>query len=313
MANKVWYLAEDKSDSSYTDFTVVDTNTQAKKRTVSKRTCKTSKNNKKNKRAGKVLLCLVGALAIAAGSISGTWFYLTGEQIDFGESFLDDANDKIGEFLDNGKDTEECQSKEFSKKSNKNNRGSDPVYDIADDILADLWCDDDFSTAYAIFDWVHTNISYLPLTEELSYEEAAYRGFTRRSGDCYVYFSCAKMLLDCAGIPNMMVERYPVITNGHYWNLVQIDGLWYHCDATVFRDHPDMYFMLTDEEICDEHHSFDGSLYPERAQSYIDYYGEDYYWNDDADYYVDEYFSDDYSDEDYYWEDEEAYVDEWDW
>ena len=56
MANKVWYLAEDKSDSSYTDFTVVDTNTQAKKRTVSKRTCKTSKNNKKNKRAGNMVL-----------------------------------------------------------------------------------------------------------------------------------------------------------------------------------------------------------------------------------------------------------------
>ena len=71
-----------------------------------------------------------------------------------------------------------------------------------------------------------------------------------------------------------------------------------------------MYFMLTDEEICDEHHSFDGSLYPERAQSYQDYYDD--YWYDD-DFYVDDYYSDDYYyDEDYYYGDDYGvYVDEW--
>jgi hypothetical protein len=79
------------------------------------------------------------------------------------------------------------------------------------------------------------------------------------------------MLLDCAGIPNMMVERFPVYTNGHYWNLVQLDGEWYHCDATVFRDHPSMYFMCTDDEIDDSHHSFNGALYPERAGGSSDY------------------------------------------
>ena len=311
MGNKVWYLAESE-DSSYTDFTTMKTAAPVKNKKIHK----ASGNGKKNKKAGKVLLCLVGALAIAAGSVSGTWFYLTEsndeDSLDFWNSLIEDANDKIEEFCED--DSDDCESKDFSKRTNRHKHGSDPAYDVAEDIMSDLWGADDYDTAWNIFNWVHSNISYLPLTEELSYEDAAYRGFTRRTGDCYVYFSCAKMLLDCAGIPNLMVERYPVVTNGHYWNLVQIDGLWYHCDATVFRDHPDMYFMLTDDEICDEHHSFDGSLYPERAQSYIDYYGEDYNWYDDADYYVDEYFSDDYSDEDYYyWEDEEGYVEEWDW
>ena len=164
--------------------------------------------------------------------------------------------------------------------------------------MDNLWCGDDINTAYEIFNWVHTNISYQSLTTYDSFEEAAYDGFTKRSGDCYVYFACSKMLLDIAGIPNLMVERYPVETNSHFWNLVQIDGLWYHCDATVFRDHPDMYFLCTDYEIDDGHHSFDSSLYPERASSYYEgsddfYYGfdDDYYWNQPYEGY-DEYYSD---------------------
>ena len=137
--------------------------------------------------------------------------------------------------------------------------------------MSSLWRDSDVETARAIFKWVHSNISYQTVNDYMTYEEAAFRGFSRRSGDCYVYFACAKMLLDCAGIPNMMVERFPVYTNGHYWNLVQLDGEWYHCDATVFRDHPSMYFMCTDDEIDDSHHSFNGALYPERAGGSSDY------------------------------------------
>ena len=144
-----------------------------------------------------------------------------------------------------------------------NNSGD--AYGLAENIMAGLWRGNDVETARAIFSWVHSNIYYVSISYYQSYEAAAYRGFSQRNGDCYVYFSCCKMLLDIAGIPNMMVTRYPVTANGHYWNLVQLNGQWYHCDATVFMDHPDMYFMCTDEEIDDYHHQYDGSLYPERA------------------------------------------------
>ena len=142
---------------------------------------------------------------------------------------------------------------------------SGDAYALAENIMAGLWRGNDVETARAIFTWVHSNIYYVSISYYQSYEAAAYRGFSQRNGDCYVYFSCCKMLLDIAGIPNMMVTRYPVTGNGHFWNLVQLNGLWYHCDATVFMDHPDMYFMCTDAEIDDYHHQFDGSLYPERA------------------------------------------------
>ena len=63
----------------------------------------------------------------------------------------------------------------------------------------------------------------------------------------------------------MIVSRYPVTTR-HYWNLVYMNGGWYHCDATPFLDHPKIYFKLTDAQL-DKHHKFKKSKYPARATS----------------------------------------------
>ena len=138
-------------------------------------------------------------------------------------------------------------------------------YSLASRVLSGLWGGSDVATARNIFNWVHGHIYYQTVYGSQSYESAAYRGFSRRNGDCYVFYSCAKMLLDLAGIPNLMVKRYPVTSNGHYWNLVYLNGEWYHCDATVFRAHPSVYFMCTDAQIADSYHHFNGALYPERA------------------------------------------------
>lgn len=136
---------------------------------------------------------------------------------------------------------------------------------LAGKIMAGLWRKNQVETARAIFNWVHSNIYYTHVRGKLSLEAAAYRGFSRRSGDCYVYYACCKMLLDQAGIPNMMVKRYPVTRSNHYWNLVKLNGQWYHCDATVFRHRRTIYFMCTDKQINDQYHHFNGKLYPARA------------------------------------------------
>ena len=265
----------------------------------------------KKKSKGKAFLCAFGALTVVMAAVVGTGCYFG--YIDI-EDFLNTANI----FGTDGKDADKESGKAADKNAGKEDAMgqleqipekatkkmvkaiavdmSHPAYECAERILDDIRCGNDVDTAYAIFDWVHSNILYQTIFEDQSYEDAAYMGFTRRSGDCYVYFSCAKMLLDCAGIPNMMVTRYPVVTNGHYWNLVQLNGEWYHCDATVFRDHYDMYFMCTDDEIDDGHHDFDHSLYPERASGYSGY--QEDWWGVDPDSYNDPY-TDDWSDDDW--------------
>lgn len=145
--------------------------------------------------------------------------------------------------------------------------GDGDPYGIAAGIVANLRRGSDVETARAIFNWVHDNLWFKLLWGTPDYEDAAYRGFTRHSGDCYVYYACCKMLLDEAGIPNMRVDRYPQYNgNIHYWLLVKLNGEWYHCDATEgYSDHPGIWFMCTDDEINDRYHQFNGSLYPARA------------------------------------------------
>ena len=140
-------------------------------------------------------------------------------------------------------------------------------YPLAQSVMAGLWRDSDVETARAIFNWVHDTLWFRLLSGSRSYEDAAYRGFSRHNGDCYVYYACCKMLLDMAGIENMRVDRYPRYNgNIHYWLLVKLNGEWYHCDATEgYNDHPGIWFMCTDDQINDRYHQFDGSLYPMRA------------------------------------------------
>ena len=319
MGTYEWYLNDDNTDSSYTDFTQMTESRPVMNRQVNMASANyahivnsadvaaAGRRKKEKSTAGKVFRYLFTCVLLIALSSSVTWYYLNakegGEGSDiisvFGsglkekfEGIFSHAGAKEKEIIE--EDTEDEVEEDISEASDFDPQAA---YAAAENIMSTLWCDNEVDTARAIFNWVHSNVTYLPLTTELSYEEAAYRGFTRKSGDCDVYFACSKMLLDCAGIPNIMVERYPVYDNGHYWNLVLLDGEWYHCDATVFKDHPGLYFMCTDDEIGDSHHSFDGSLYPERATS------SSYYWDDDVTQPEEEYDLDvdtyEYNEEDY--------------
>ena len=136
---------------------------------------------------------------------------------------------------------------------------------IADGVLDSLKGASDSETAKNIFDWVHSHVTYEQVFGVQTYEGAVYQALTKHSGDCYGFYACSKFLLDLAGIPNMMVVRYPVTNQGHYWNLVKIDGEWYHCDSTMFMNHPTVYFKNTDSQIGDSRHRFDGSMLPVRA------------------------------------------------
>ena len=309
MSIKGWYFTEgDRADSSYTDFTTMSYNnpvssytdftangssytdfTMAAKpqpvlnRSVRKAKVRSYKGSGKKSVAGKVLFCSFAVIAIILGGALFAKYYLADDTDGgnfikniFVQGGSNDPNNKAGaNAIPLGhEDFPENTTKSKEDSNSDSGSGEHEAYAIADSILEYLKSDDDVETARAIFNWVHSNIYYQHVSGSLSYEDAAYMGFTQRSGDCYVYFSCAKMLLDRARIPNLMVKRHPVVKNGHFWNLVQLNGEWYHCDATVFKDHPDLYFMLTDDEIADKYHEFDGSLYPARASGSV--YYQDY-------------------------------------
>lgn len=145
------------------------------------------------------------------------------------------------------------------------------INQLADGILAGILTEGmtQYDKAYAIFNYVKGSISYINSSEKGNYLRAAYEGMVDKKGDCYVYASTAKALLDRAGVVNMDIERIPSGTAMHYWNLVDIgDGNgWYHFDTTPRKDHP-VIFLWNDQQIkeySDRHnncHNYDRTLYP---------------------------------------------------
>jgi hypothetical protein len=63
------------------------------------------------------------------------------------------------------------------------------------------------------------------------------------------------------GIPNMLVARYPVTWSPHYWNLVYLEGAWYHCDALAFSSPYGYYFMCSDADVNPYDHLYDENAY----------------------------------------------------
>ena len=87
--------------------------------------------------------------------------------------------------------------------------------------------------ANAIYNWLRANIRYTTSGPQSDEAYSALYGFRRRSGCCYEYYAMAHYMLEAAGMPNIPVVR--ATDRGHYWNLVNVDGVWYHFDATPRR------------------------------------------------------------------------------
>lgn len=60
-------------------------------------------------------------------------------------------------------------------------------------------------------------------------DDPVWYGLTNGSGNCYVHAMIMQRALNKAGYPNYIIYR---TDKGHYWNLVQVNGVWRHIDST---------------------------------------------------------------------------------
>jgi len=148
------------------------------------------------------------------------------------------------------------------------------VYDInevnalADSVLAGIITPEmgEREKITAIYNYITRHVTYINSSEKGNYVRSAYEGLVDGKGDCYVFASTSKVLLTRAGITNMDIEKIPTRTM-HYWNLVFVDGGWYHFDTTPRKDKP-VILMWTDAQLMDfsdRHngcHNYDHSVYP---------------------------------------------------
>jgi len=120
--------------------------------------------------------------------------------------------------------------------------------------------------------YVTTHISYVNHSEKPTVYKGAYNALKLKQGDCYTYYALSEVMLTRAGIENIGIKRLDGRTD-HYWNLVHVDGLWYHYDSTPSAE-PRQNFdksMFTGKlaesfsRVRYNYYNYDASLYPEIA------------------------------------------------
>lgn len=95
----------------------------------------------------------------------------------------------------------------------------------------------------------------------------AYGVLVQGYGICSGYSDAIAIFLDKLGI-----ENYKISNETHIWNLVHINGVWAHLDATwddpvsEFNENRDTYFLISYDDLVklnDDTHSFNKQVYKE--------------------------------------------------
>lgn len=93
------------------------------------------------------------------------------------------------------------------------------------------------------YDKVKNALDYL--CDHINYQnggrraQSAYGALIDGACVCEGYASAYKLLLDAMGIPCEIVS-----TKSHAWNIVQVDGQWYHVDVTHCDQNPRVYYKF---------------------------------------------------------------------
>ena len=135
---------------------------------------------------------------------------------------------------------------------------------VCDEVIASLSDpDDEWQTELEIHDYIIENCRYKIVENEHIYS-SAYGALVNGEAACEGYSKAIQLLLDRAGIENYVICGQATNNNGsgsHMWNIVKINGDFYHLDAT-WNDPTDnesenhRYFNVTDEMISQTHSDF---------------------------------------------------------
>ena len=148
------------------------------------------------------------------------------------------------------------------------NKVTDEMLDAEVNKVLDRILTDDMSLekqAYAIFDYVYSNVLYTGDSDKTDWKAEAYRGLTKGVGDCFTFYSTTYALLQKIDCQVLSVERLNGRTQ-HFWCLVNLGTGWYHFDACNVGPQHLRCFMKTSEELVQysvQYWRFDTSLYPQ--------------------------------------------------
>ncbi len=123
----------------------------------------------------------------------------------------------------------------------------------AKSILKDIINDSmsDYEKLDKIYDYVTHEIYYDSNTNIPRVSHTAYGALKYKIAVCDGYAEALHILLDLAGVENIIIHGADKLNGiGHAWNLVKINGKYYHVDSTGDSSSPNQrnFFMLSDDQ-----------------------------------------------------------------
>jgi len=127
----------------------------------------------------------------------------------------------------------------------------------------------------AVNDYIVANTAYTEQTK--SSPHSAYTVLAEHGGVCQGYALLAHTLLQKLGFETQYIVGY-VGQEGHAWNLIKLDGQWYHLDTTWNDPVPDrkgairyQYFLVDDRTMARDH-TWIANDYPKATSTLYSYY-----------------------------------------
>lgn len=133
----------------------------------------------------------------------------------------------------------------------------------------------DVEKVKAVNDYIVTHTVYTKETQASPH--SAYTILAERGGVCQGYALLAHAMLQKLGIETQYIVGY-VGDVGHAWNLVKLDGQWYHLDTTWNDPVPDRkgairyHYFLVDDRTMAKDHSWVATDYPKATSTKYSYY-----------------------------------------
>lgn len=136
----------------------------------------------------------------------------------------------------------------------------------------------DYQTVVNYHDYIVTNTVYGFLDgeeENLSYTASG--ALLKGRAVCNGYAEAMELLLLCSGLDAYMAFGNTA-EGSHAWNIVNIDGEWYHVDTTWDDPIPDMgdasmhMYLNVSDEVIRKTHTWNESAYPECVSMEENYY-----------------------------------------
>lgn len=115
----------------------------------------------------------------------------------------------------------------------------------------------DYEKLLVIHQYICDNVAY----DKSLTKHSAYNALAQGESVCQGYALLMDKMLEKAGIKTIIIDG-SIPEGSHAWNLVFIEGLWYHVDATNDDTNNNLFFLKTDKYMRDQSYTWASNLFP---------------------------------------------------